>query len=152
LMPSTRRWTSWSGCLKLTVRERRLELFLNTDQVDTHVLGTESLLELCVSGFGKSLQENFSRVLHIVKVVVKDCLLDFLPSKGRLKVGNLAAIDLSGTLALKSRVAFLEAVFANLRRLVRAIRGTVANLLTSTAGSSELSGNSLIGALRLGVT
>lgn len=91
-------------------------------------------------------------LLNVFEITVDDSLLYLLPSKGRLKIRKVAAVNLSRILALKCRMTLLNAVSADLWRLVRAVRSTVTDLLAETAGASELPRDSFIGTLGLGVT
>jgi hypothetical protein len=110
---------------------------------------TESSLQLSIGGVGNSSEEDLNGILDILKIAISNGLFDLLPGKIRLKLRQLAAIDLSGVLALQWTMALLLTVLANLRRLVRAVRRTVTDLLTDTASACELASNSLIRAFGL---
>jgi hypothetical protein len=62
---------------------------------------TECSLQLSIRGVGNSTEEDLNGILDILKIAIGHCLLDLLPGKSRLKLRQLAAIDLSGVLALQ---------------------------------------------------
>jgi hypothetical protein len=90
--------------------------------------------------------------LEILQITISDCLLDLGPAVGWFNIWELAAVDLSRILALKSAMTLLLAVCADLRRLIRAVGRTMTDLLTDTAGAREFSCDSFVGAICLVVT
>jgi hypothetical protein len=136
----------------LTVGKRRLELLLDGNQINAHVLDPESLLQLWIGGVGDGLEKELRGLLDILKVTVGNSFLELVPSNAWLKVRKLAAINLSRILALQSTMAFLKTIDTSLWRTIRAIKCTMALLLTDTARASEFTGDSLIGAFGLSVT
>jgi hypothetical protein len=81
--------------LEIHVGVCRGQLLLETNEVDTEILGTETLLDLDVSGIGGSFEVTEGSFLDVIKIALAGSNANLLPGNLGLNVFDAGIFDLS---------------------------------------------------------
>jgi hypothetical protein len=91
--------------LEIHVGKGDCQILLKSDEVNLQILGAESLLQINVSDIRRSLNVLLNSILHVIKVALSGSINKLSPSSLSRNISDTGTVDLSGILAVDSRMA-----------------------------------------------